>query len=190
MSLLPENRIAVLDTETNLYDKVMSVGMVIADARTFSPVGSMYLLIDPEYRVPGMFSDVLFHDRAKVDGTVSRKNAVGLIRTMLDDYRVGDIFAYNACFDKGHLPELSDYSWYDIIRLAANRNYNRCIGDDIPCFSTGRMKCGYGAERIYRMLSGCRYSEVHNALADAEDELCIMKMLGIEIGEYGIARLK
>lgn len=190
MSLLPQNRIAVLDTETNYYDEVMSIGLVIADACTFSQIDRLYLLVDPEYRIPGMFSGSLVHERARVDGTVSRKKAISIVKAFLREYEAEDIFAYNACFDKGHLPELGDYSWYDIIRLAANKKYNPFITDDVPCYSTGRMKCGYGAERIYRMLSGSCYSEVHNALTDAEDELYIMKMLEREIGDYGIARIR
>ena len=50
------------------------------------------------------------------------------------------------------------------------------------------MKHGYGVEDILKMLSkNRRYSETHNAVLDAEDELRIMQLLGHGINEYDIA---
>lgn len=70
-------------------------------------------------------------------------------------------------------------------KLAAYRQYNPCIPEDAPCYKTGRLKSGYGVESIMRMLSGARnYSEVHNALCDAEDELKIMQLLKLDIDRY------
>ncbi len=48
------------------------------------------------------------------------------------------------------------------------------------------MKCSYGVEAMLRLLTGASaYSETHNALEDAIDELHIMRLLphGIEIYE-------
>ena len=73
----------------------------------------------------------------------------------------------------------------DIMRLAAYRQFNPCIPSDAECFSTGRMKRGYGVEPMLRMLSGRRsYYETHNALHDAMDELEIMRLLGYRPEEY------
>jgi hypothetical protein len=84
-----------------------------------------------------------------------------------------------------HLPEYSVYEWYDIMRLAAYRQYNRAIPDSADCCKTGKLKRGYGIENILRMLSENEgYNETHNAFLDAQDELRIMKLLGYEIGEY------
>ena len=78
------------------------------------------------------------------------------------------LFAYNASFDKNHLPEYSKYQWYDIMRLASYRQYNKAIPDSADCYKTGKMKRGYGVESILQMLSGNKgYSETHNALLDA-----------------------
>ncbi len=49
-------KFAVIDTETNWHDKVMSIGVVIADAKTRKKIDSVYYIIDPEYRVGGMYS--------------------------------------------------------------------------------------------------------------------------------------
>ncbi len=98
------------------------------------------------------------------------------------------LFAYNASFDRNHLPEYRDYEWYDIMRLAAYRQYNKAIPDCADCYKTGRMKHGYGVENILRMLSNnSRYKETHNAVFDAEDELQIMQLLGRALSEYEIA---
>ena len=92
------------------------------------------------------------------------------------------------CFDKKHLPEYSEYEWYDIMRLAAYRQYNRAIPDSADCYKTGRLKWGYGVENVLRMLSGNnRYTETHNAVLDAKDELQIMQLLEHRISEYDIA---
>ena len=74
------------------------------------------------------------------------------------------------------------------MRLAAYRQYNRAIPDCADCYKTGRLKRGYGVEDILRMFSGNKqYSETHNAVLDAEDELKIMQLLGRGIEEYKIA---
>ena len=71
------------------------------------------------------------------------------------------------------------------MKLAAYRQYNPYIPEEVPCFRTGRLKSGYGVERILRMISqDAGYTEVHNALCDAEDELRIMQLLHHDPGLY------
>lgn len=68
--------------------------------------------------------------------------------------------------------------------------YNVKITNQFECCRTGRLKNHYGVEDIYRLLSGdYSYCEVHNALADARDEMQIMKMLGRALQEYDIAKI-
>lgn len=180
---------AVVDTETNWNDAVMSIGVVVADLKTRKKIDSVYYIIDPEYRVGGMFSEELRINEKGVR-IADRKQALGEIRRWLDTYRVRMLFAYNASFDKNHLPEYSEYEWYDIMRLAAYRQYNRAIPASADCYKTGRLKRGYGVEDVLKMLSRNRgYRETHNAVLDAEDELQIMQLLGHEIKEYEIALL-
>lgn len=180
---------AVIDTETNWNDEVMSIGVVIADSKTRKKADTRYYIIDPEYRVGGMFFDEL---RPNEKGTciAGRTQALKEIRQWLDTYQVQKLFAYNASFDKKHLPEYAAYEWYDIMRLAAYRQYNQAIPDSADCYKTGKLKRGYGVENILQMLrKNRRYSETHNAVLDAEDELQIMQLLGHELHEYEIARL-
>ena len=183
------DKFAVIDTETNWYDKVMSIGVVVADSKTKIKIDSVYYIIDPEYRVGGMYANELRPDETGVR-VAHRKQALKEIRQWLDTYYVQKLFAYNASFDKNHLPEYSKYQWYDIMRLASSRQYNKAIPDSADCYKTGKMKRGYGVESILQMLSGNKgYSETHNALLDAQDELQIMQLLGHGIGEYDIAIL-
>ena len=165
----------------------MSIGIVVADSETKEKIDSVYYIIDPEYKVGGMFSYELRLDDETARVT-NRKQALKEIREWLDSYSVRKLFAYNASFDRNHLPEYSRYEWYDIMRLAAYRQYNSAIPDTAECYKTGRMKCGYGVEDVLRMLSrNKRYSETHNAVLDALDELEIMRLLGHGIGAYEIA---
>ena len=180
-------RFAVIDTETNWNDEVMSIGAVIADAKTQEKSDSIYYIITPEYRVGGMFSNELRPDGEDVH-IADRRQALQEIRQGLDSYHVQKLFAYNASFDRNHLPEYAGYQWYDIMRLAAYRQYNRAIPDTADCYKTGRLKLGYGVEAVLKMLSGDkRYRETHNAVSDAEDELRIMQLLGHEISIYDVA---
>ena len=47
------DKFAVIDTETNWDDEVMSIGVVFADAETKKKIDSVYYIIDPEYRMRG-----------------------------------------------------------------------------------------------------------------------------------------
>lgn len=176
--------IAVIDTETNWEDAVMSIGVVVADGATFTPVEVRYLVLDPEYRTGGMFDGALC---LGASGTVvcSRSDAMAELRDLFAASGVRDLYAYNACFDRNHLPELRSYRWYDIMRIAAYRQTNPAIPQRAECFSTGRLKRGYGVEPMLRLLSGrSSYRETHNALDDALDELKIMELLGRPCGGY------
>lgn len=181
------DKFAVIDTETNWNGEVMSIGVIVADSKTMKKIDSVYYIIDPEYKVGGMYSGELRLDE-KESLVTNRKKALNEIRKWLNKYDVKKIFAYNASFDRKHLPEYSDYEWFDIMRLAAYRQYNRAIPDSADCFKTGRLKRGYGVEDILRMLSGNKgYQEIHNAVLDAQDELEIIRLLGHGISEYDIA---
>ena len=181
------DKFAVIDTETNWNDEVMSIGIVIADTETMKKTDSKYYIIDPEYTVGGMFSSELKTTEKEAHIT-GRKQALKEISRWLDSCQVRKLFAYNASFDKKHLPEYASYQWYDIMRLAAYQQYNKAIPASAECCKTGRLKRGYGVEDVLQMLSrNNRYRETHNAVTDAEDELQIMKLLGYEISEYDIA---
>lgn len=177
-------RFAVIDTETNWSDRVMSIGTVIADTETMQPLDARYHVLTPEYTVGGMFESTLFLDSPVPPVLCTREEALRELTAWFSQHGIRAVFAYNACFDRNHLPELGHYAWYDIMRLAAYRQHNPCIPADAPCCSTGRLRRGYGVEPMLRMLSGSAYCETHNAIRDAMDELQIMQLLRIPIADY------
>ena len=156
------DKFVVIDTETTWTDKVMSVGIVVADACDMRPVETKYYVLYPEYTFGGMYSYALGHKRAGKPTVCSRQDA------MQDIARI-----------------CSDFQWYDIMRLAAYVQYNPMIPHGAPLFSTGRLKSGYGVQSMLRILSGDNgYFETHNALLDALDELTIMRLLGHDADKY------
>ncbi len=177
---------AVIDTETNWDNRIMSIGTVVADAETFRILDVKYHVLTPEFRTGGMFGNVLFVDRRLAPRICTRKEAMEELNFWLKGHGVSSIFAYNAGFDKSHMPELGWFKWHDIMRMAAYRQFNPKIPCNAECCSTGRLKRGYGVEDMLRLLSGDQeYREIHNALCDAVDELQIMCLLGHRIDAYG-----
>ncbi|WP_270250795.1 hypothetical protein [Lactococcus lactis] len=176
---------AVIDTETNWDDEVMSIGMVIADTKTYRAITSKYWIINPEYNRGGMYSRTLEFQNKQQNRYISRKDALLEVKELLFFYNISDLFAYNASFDCRHLPELSDFIWHDIIQIAAYKQHNSKIPKNAECHNTGRMKKGYSVENMFAILSGkIDYEESHNALLDAYDELEIMRLLSHNIENY------
>lgn len=178
-------KFAVIDTETNWADQVMSIGTVIADMDTFEAIEAKYHILPIECEIGGMYESTLFIETPVKPIICTRAEAIADLRTWFQRHGVHSIFAYNACFDRNHLPELRDFDWYDIMRLAAYKQYNPKIPAYADCCSTGRLKRGYGVEPMLRLLSGkCTYCESHNAFLDALDELEIMLRLNLKTTDY------
>lgn len=190
---------AVLDTETtwsdprrlkfgNKYvDTIFSIGVIIADAKTFEIIHALYYILLPESTEDGMYAGELEMAPKSITKKCTREECISELKNTFMQYRVHDIFAYNASFDFRHLPELMDYSWHDIMRKAAYKQFNSWL-DTFPAenfFSTGLLRRGRGVEHIYALLKGDEYfSETHCAIFDALDELFIMKRLDYNIQDY------
>ena len=178
-------RFAVIDTETNWADQVMSIGTVIADTDSFKTIDAKYHILPIECQVGGMYESTLYIDTPVRPILCTRSEAIADLKNWFRQHNVQAIFAYNACFDRNHLPELRSYDWYDIMRLAAYRQHNPKIPAHADCCSTGRLKRGYGVEAMLRLLSGSQgYRESHNAFFDAMDELEIMRLLSHAFNDY------
>jgi hypothetical protein len=181
-------KFAVLDTETTWTDKVMSIGIAIADGSTKMLKDSKYYIITPEYKSGGMFSGTINDAPKEKTYVMSRTEAIKDIKSLFKRESIDTIFAYNANFDYKHLPELDNYNWVDIMKIAAYKQYNKFIPNDASCCGTGRLKSGYGVESILNMIIG-DYEETHNAYYDAIDELKIVELLGLNLKIYNNARL-
>ena len=178
-------KFAVIDTETNWADQVMSIGTVIADTDTFAPMEAKYHILPMECEVGGMYYDTLFLETPVKPILCTRAEAVADLQNWFRCHGITSIFAYNASFDRNHLPELQNLCWYDIMRLAAYRQHNPRIPAGADCCSTGRLKRGYGVEAMLRLLSEKRgYQETHNAFFDAMDELEIMRLMAHPLSDY------
>ena len=176
---------AVIDTETNWADQVMSIGTVIADGDTFAPIEVKYHILPIACEIGGMYYDALFLDTPVKPILCTRSEAIDDLCVCFHQHNIQAIFAYNACFDRNHLPELRTFDWYDIMRLAAYRQHNPKIPASSDCCATGRLKRGYGVEAMLRLLSdNPAYQETHNAFYDALDELEIMRLLAIQPASY------
>lgn len=149
-------KFAVIDTETNWADQVMSIGTVIADANTFESIDPKYHILPIECQIGGMYENTLFIVTPVQPILCTRAEAIADLRAWFEKHMVCFIFAYNACFDRNHLQELRDFDWYDIMCLAAYRQHNPKIPADADCCSTGRLKRGYGIEPMLRLLSDNR----------------------------------
>lgn len=182
--------IVVIDTETTYSNLLMSVGIVIADSKTYLPVCSKYYLVEPNMNYGGIYSNALFLTKEKNIMKGNYDDVIDDIQSILNEFKVKSIFAYNATFDHRLLPELERFNWYDILKIAAYKQYNRMLPPYLEYCSTGRLKANYGVQPILRYLScdNC-YCETHNAVNDAYDELLIMKLLGHDISVYEIAKL-
>lgn len=176
-------RFAVIDTETNWENEVMSVGIVIAEDGMFEAIDEKYIIFDEAAKVGGMFSYALVVKDQKPE-VLKKKKAIGAVKQFLKEYGISSIFAYNAAFDARCLPELSDHSWRDILRMAAYKQHNPSIPRNAICCTTGRLKSGYKVEDILHMFGERNYEELHNALTDATDELRIMRYLRHPISKY------
>ena len=178
-------KFAVIDTETNWADQVMSIGTVIADTETFEIRDAKYHILPIECQIGGMYESTLFIETPVQPVLCTRQQAIADLKQWFSAYSVERIFAYNASFDRNHLPELRQMQWFDIMRLAAYRQTNPKIPQNSEFFATGRLKRGYGVEAMIRLLSGRRtYSETHNAFHDVLDELEIMRLLGHPLEKY------
>ncbi len=178
-------KFAVIDTETNWIDQVMSIGCCVADTESFSLIDAKHHILTPEYEIGGMYESTLFIDIQPAPTVCTREEAMEDLKYWFRQHGVQAIFAYNAAFDRNHLPELRQYQWYDIMRLAAYKQTNPMIPATADCCSTGRLKRGYGVEPMLRLLSGNRtYYELHNAMTDAMDELEIIRLLNHSLQDY------
>lgn len=161
----------------------MSIGVLIAKSRDFERADSRYYILPNAEKVGGMFSRTIRQTSHEII-TKHRPDAIDDLKYLLDSHGVNDLFAYNASFDKRHLPELSDFCWKDIMKVAAYKQHNPHIPNDMPCCKTGRLRKGYGVEPMLHILGVNDYCETHNAIIDARDELLIMKKLGYDIDFY------
>ena len=95
-------RFAVIDTETNWNNEVMSIGVLIAKCRNFEKTDSRYYILPQEEKVGGMYSRSMRQTTHEII-TGRRTEVIDHVKILLNSNGVDDLFAYNASFDKNHL---------------------------------------------------------------------------------------
>ena len=176
-------RFVVIDTETNWENEVMSIGIILSSDDRFIPIDYKYIIIPEAAEVGGIYQNSLLIGNTIPD-YLNRYLAISYVEEFLQKHNTNKIFAYNAPFDLHCLPELGIYDWHDILRIAAYIQHNPAIPKDAECFSTGRLKRGYSVGDIMYFFGEHNYTEQHNALIDAVDELRMMKYLNHPICYY------
>lgn len=73
-------KFAVIDTETNWADQVMSIGTVIADADTFELIAAKYHILPNECEIGGMYYDTLFLETPVKPILCTRAEAIADLR--------------------------------------------------------------------------------------------------------------
>ena len=179
-----DDNIAVIDVETTLYDHIISIGIVIAGKDDLQPKSKNYYIIKEFENEPCYYYGNLYNECACEPIRCSYTDAVSSIKSILGAHGVKSLFAYNAAFDRNHLPQL-DYTWIDIMKIAAYKQYNSKLPNDAEYYTTGRLKNNYSAESILQLLTNDNeITETHNAICDAVDELRIMRLLGVSLETY------
>ena len=118
-----------------------------------------------------MFSSVLLLNDNDCINECGRSEAIADLTDWFDKNNVQSIFAYNAFFEalitfdtnlfSSPITTISKsdnsvavpqaFRWYDIIKVAAYRQYNSKIPQSAECCKTGRLKRNYGVEPMMRL---------------------------------------
>ena len=79
---------AVIDTETNWADQVMSIGTVIADTETFEIVDAKYHILPIECQIGGMYESTLFIETPVQPILCARQDAIADLKQWFGQYQV------------------------------------------------------------------------------------------------------
>lgn len=161
----------------------MTIGAVVANDQ-FEIIDQIYLMSFGAYMQGGLYKDRVYKT-SFCPNEMHTPEMLETIRKFYDKHNCEMVFAYNAPFDKKLITSLPPDQWYDIMKIAAYRQYNPHLPDNEEYCGTGRLKKDYNAERLYKLLSGNKdYKEMHNAFQDACDELAIMKLMKVPLDVY------
>lgn len=178
---------AIIDTKTNYYGNAISIGVVVVNSH-FEIQQAQYYLIPEE----------LIHDHNhKDDFDIIHvyKTYFGRlfdcenhIRTLMNQYNITNIYAYNAFYVKKSLPEMNNYNWFDIAKVATYKQYNHELPLDADYDENGQL-LRYAMKNVIELMMKTYYKCVNHALYNALDELKIMKLIGLPIEKYSHTKI-
>lgn len=167
--------IAIIDTETGdtIYqnDTLVSFGIII--------LNPMLQVVQTFYSKVKNNASYIMYEKGLYMGTdtpvCTTNKAIDIIHQFLKHYRIQQLMAYNAPFDRNVLQRngLSrQVDWFDLMPPARNIQTNRHITPDMKLFSTGNLRKGYSVDKMLKYV--LNVSETHNAMVDALDESLIL----------------
>ena len=111
------------------------------------------------------------------------------IRKLLNKYKITNIYTYNGIFIFKKLPGLKQYHWYDIIKVAAYKQYNYKLLDNLPFREDGRLLCNCSIKEIMQILTKTYFYYTDHALYDTFDIARIMSLINLPIEQYSFSKI-
>ncbi len=180
--------IAIISVKTNSMGHAIAIGVAVIDANQWQLQQAQYYIISDELLCYYTYDNIyLSHVYKSYFGKLG--DVENHIRKTLTKYQITNIYAYNAQFVCKTCPGLHMYYWYDIMKIAAYKQYNSYLPSNIDYLDNGRIKYKYNIPHIMEYLNISYFRYVDHALYDVLDELRIMKTLNININTYDIAHV-
>ena len=179
--------VAIIDTKTNYLGNAISIGVAIVNAQ-FEIQQAQYYLIPEELMNEHASKDD--YDIVHVYKTYYGRlfDCQNHIRTILNQYNITNIYAYNAFYVKQTLPEMNNYNWFDVARIATYKQYNHKIPINTKCDENGQL-LRYTLSNVMELMTNGYYRYVNHALYNALDIIQLMKYIGLSIDKYEHAKL-
>ena len=181
--------IAILDAKTNFIDNIISIGVSIVNAKTFEVKTAEYFLIPEELIVDGLNNNNVNIHHIYKTYFGAQKDVENHIRKLLNQYGITNIYTFNGKFIYKQLTGLQNYHWYDIIKVAAHKQYNYKLPDNLMFNDQGRLLYKCNIKDLMEILTKTYFYYTNHALYDTLDIARIMKIVDLNINVYDCAKI-
>lgn len=181
--------IAIIDAKLNFIDEIISIGIAIVDAKTFEIKTAEYFLVPEELIIDGFNNGniTIAHTYQTYFG--AHKDIENHIRKLLNQYNITNIYTFNGKFIYSKLTGLQKYHWYDIMKVAAYKQYNYKLPDNLMFNDQGRLLYKCNIKDLMEILTKTYFYYTNHALYDVLDETKMMKLLDLNINVYDCAKM-
>lgn len=176
--------IAIIDAKDNFEGCPISVGVVIVNTTNYDIQQAQYYLMPESLVVDGMFNAMAetHHVYPTYFGTLDYVE--NHIRTLLKNFNVTNIYAYNARFIFNVLPGLQKYHWYDIMPVANNKNDNVLLPNNEEYRMDGTLKYLCGVHAILTKITNMSIHCSYHAMYDALDIVKLMRCMSVPLIKF------
>ena len=181
--------IAIIDAKLNFIDEIISIGIAIVDAKTFKVKTAEYFLVPEELIIDGFNNDniTIAHTYQTYFG--AHKDIENHIRKLLNQYNITNIYTFNGKFIYRKLAGLQKYHWYDIIKVAAYKQYNYKLPDNLMFNDQGRLLYKCNIKDLMEILTKTYFYYTNHALYDTLDIARMMSLIDLPIEQYGFSKI-